>query len=606
MKKILKNRKIQIAFTVVVIVLLVLLCTFNRVDDNMITRVSKVLWAKYYNVECLNDECKYVVAYKGNKKGKSTVKIINTNGKTVVKYKTNSTDELKKVPVAAAGKYAILALKDKKDYTHGYVIINSKGKEVLKEEKTTLFVLTDKMFYSKTNEAYTIYDYNGNIVYKDVKDLKLYNDSKILTFVTSELNIIDENSNRILDDYEIVEEVKEDKTLYLIVKDKNGSYNYFSVKTNSIIGDSFRSYNVMSDNKLLVTRKNNNEVKRYVLDKNGFEEKELPSKNGIVDKVKKDYEIEENSVLNAEQKGVLVKNTEDNSFGAYDLKTGEYSKIFDFNDNQDKKVSIYNLYEDLETARLEVGCSKTYCTEETIIVYNPFDNSVSFRISSSDKEIRKYREYDNGYKVVTYKDKTYSLFDKNNEKVLDSLNNIIVLGGKIVVDDEASLSNVILYSPKDNKVLNDENTLAFLDKLSDNKIYRYFDEEKLYIYGDDGKKLKEIPIAQSSITLGDKYISYYGKNKINVYSLIDNKEIKVDITSTEDNEDAAGAIIAPNKGMVVITDKENKNIRVLNYKKKTIKKIKNSVVISVNFDEENNKAFLITKSGKNYGLYIIK
>ena len=96
MKKILKNRKIQIAFTVVVIVLLVLLCTFNRVDDNMITRVSKVLWAKYYNVECLNDECKYVVAYKGNKKGKSTVKIINTNGKTVVKYKTNSTDELKK------------------------------------------------------------------------------------------------------------------------------------------------------------------------------------------------------------------------------------------------------------------------------------------------------------------------------------------------------------------------------------------------------------------------------------------------------------------------------------------------------------------------------
>ncbi|MBR2997642.1 MAG: hypothetical protein IKF37_01015 [Bacilli bacterium] len=606
MKKILKNRKIQIAFAVAVIVLLVLLCIFNRVDDNMITRVSKVLWAKYYNVECLNDECKYVVAYKGDKKKKSTVKIINLNGKTVVKYSINANDELRKVPVAAKENYAILALKDDKDYTHGYVVINSRGKEVIKEENETLFTLTDKLFYSKKDDLYSIYDYKGNILYKDVKKLEFYNDNKILTFVSNELNIINDKSERILDDYEIVEEVRDDKPLYLIVKDKDGSYYYFNANINSIVGDSFNYYNVMSDKKMLVTRKNNNEYKKYVINTDGTVEKELPSKLEITEKVKDKYEVMEDSVISYTQKGVLVKNISDNSFGMYDLKSGKYSKLFEFNDNELKKVNIYNLYEDLESAYLEVGCSKTYCNEETIVVYNPFNNSVSFKVSNNEKEIRKYREYDNGYKVVTYSDNTYSLFNKDGEELLNSANNIVVLGGKVVIDDNSSKSNVILYSPKKNEFVNDDNSLALLNKLSDHIIYRYFDEKNIYIYSDEDKLLKTIPISESNITLGDKYISYLSKNKVNVYSLINNTEISIDINNGESIEDTSGTIIPSNKGMIVITNAENKTVKILNFKKKTVKNIKNAVVESVNFDEENNKAFLILKDGKNYRLYIIK
>lgn len=610
MKKILKKKWVKIAFVIVVIAALVLFCFIFRTDDNMVTRVIKVLWAKYYNVECIGEDCKFVVAYKGDKKGKSKVKIINSNGKTVAKYTIEAKDELKKVPVAAANKYVILALKDKKDYTHGYSVINSKGREVINEDKFTLFTITDELFYGKNGDLYTIYDYNGNVLYKNIKNLTFYNNGKIITFVNNTLNIINEKSERILNDYEIDKEVKEkDETLYLIVKDKDNSYYYFDVHTYNIVGDSFFSYNVMSDNRLIVSRKINNDIKKYLINVYGIEEKEVSSKTKAIEKIKKQlkdgYELEEDSVLNTDQKGVLVVNKEDNSLGTYNIKSGYYYKLFSFN-NENRKIAIYNLYEDLESARLEVGCTKDYCTEETIVVYNPYDNSVTFKISNTEKEIKKYREYTGEYKVVTYTDKTYSLIDKDNQEVLNSSNNIIVLGQRVIVDDEASKSNVILYSTNDKKTLNNDETLAILDKKSNYNIYKFYDEKSLYLYNIDGELLKEIPISESSIAVGDKYISYLSKNKLNVYSLIDNKTVGIDIAVGEAVIDANNAPIVPNKGAIVISNTEDKNIKVLNYNKEVIKTIKNSTVKSVNFDKNNNSIFLITQSGENCGLYIIK
>ena len=608
MKKILKNGVVQICFALVAVSALIILCVFSKTEKDLITRVSKVLWAKYYKIECINTECKYVVAYKGEEAGKTTVKVINTNGKTVVKYTVDySVDKLKKVPVNATSKYAILALKDDKDYTHGYSVVNSRGKEVLREEEKTLYTITDKYFYSKTDELYTIYDYKGNELFKDVKELTFYNDKKIITFVNDGLNIIDENSNRILDDYEIVEDVKEDnKTLYLIVRDKADTYYYFDVKDNKIVGDSFYAYVIMSDNRLLVTRKSNNEIKKYVLDANGKEKEEISSKSKITEKIKEGYEIVEDSILSADQKGILVRNISENSLGTYELKTGKYEEIFKFKDASSKEVNIYNLYKNLETARLEVGCSRTYCDEETILVYDPFENKIMFKVIDSEKEIKNYREYKNGYKVITYKDKTYALYDDEGNLLLKSINNIVVPDQKVLVDDKGSESSVILYSTKEKKPLNDDNTLALLDKSSDYKLYRYFDDEKMYLFDKDGKKFKEIPIAESSVIVGDKYILNQADKKVTVYNLIDNSENTFKLNDGDSLSDENSAIIAPNKGMIVITNKNDKNIRVLNYKGKTVKKLKNSTVKSVNFDKESNKAFLITKTGKTYELYIIK
>ena len=608
MKKIFKNRVAQICLVLVIVVALLAVWFFNRTDKNVITRVSRVLWAKYYKVECVDNDCKYVAAYKGEETGKSTVKIIDLNGKTVIKYTMDYTkDELKKVPVSATSKYVILALKDDKDYTHGYSVVNSKGKEVLNEEKTTLYAITDKYFYGEKDTLYTIYDYKGNELFKDVSDLKFYNDKKIITFVSDKLNIIDENSERILNDYEIVSDVKEDnKTLYLVVKDKENAYYYFDVDKNKIVGDSFYSYVIMSDNRLLVTRKSNNEIKKYVIDTNGKEKEEISSKSKITENIKEGYEVVEDSILNANQKGVLVRNTKDNSLGTYELKTGNYSKIFDFKDTSLTQINVYNLYESLDTARLEVGCSKTYCNDEVITVYDPFENAIVFKTVNSEKEIRYYREYNSGYKVITYKDKSYSLFDNKGDFVLSSIDNIVIPDQKVLVDDEGSDSNVILYSVKEKKALNNSESLALLDKTSNYKLYRYFDDEKMYLFDKDGELFKEIPIAESSVIVGDKYILNQAKKKVTVYDLINNTESNFKLDDGDSLNDENSATIVPNKGMVVVSNKDKDYVKVLNYKGKKVRKIKKSTAKIVNYDKESNKAFLITKTGKNFGLYIIK
>ena len=97
-----------------------------------------------------------------------------------------------------------------------------------------------------------------------------------------------------------------------------------------------------------------------------------------------------------------------------------------------------------------------------------------------------------------------------------------------------------------------------------------------------------------------------GKDTVNVISLIDNKEITYNLTGRELVHDIDSLPVVPYKGSIIITDYENSNIKVMNFKKKVIKKIKNSVVNKIYFDKENNAIFLITKQDKNYGLYIIK
>ena len=582
MKKIFKNKEFKFTLALAIIVVLIVLCFIFKVNENIATRVTKVLWVNYYNVECVDSKCKFVAAYKGNKKGKSTVKIINSDGKTVIKYNTDASDELTKEIVAATNNYAIIALKDDKDYTHGYSVINSRGKEVLNEEEVTLFTITDTLFYSKKGELYTIYDYKGNIVYKDVKDIKFYDNNKIITFINNELTIIDKDGDIILNGYNIAEEVKDkdNNTLYLLVSDKDNSYYYFDVNNKEIKGESFTSYVVYSNKKLVVTRKNNNKTNKYLLGTNGDIETELDSSKTIYDKLSKNidsekYAIIDDSLVDANQKGILVRNKEDNSFGNYDIKSNKYNKIFSFKEslNEDPILASYTLYQDENDAFLEVGCSLNYCNEENIIVYNPYTNSVSFNVTNSEKDIKNYREYSDGYKVITYRDKTHSLIDKEGNELLNSSNNIIVIDQKMIVDDNLNESNVILYSSKDKKAINNDESLALLDKSSNYDIYKYYDDDYLYIYSEKGELLKKIPISQSSIFMGDKYFSYLSKNKINIYSFINDKTISIDLKTGEKITDKDGKNIEPNKGAIVVSNTDDNTIRILNYNKKTLKKI---------------------------------
>ena len=613
MKKILKNKIFQVVLLLIVVISLVLLCFFNRVDEDVVTRVSRVLANKYYKIECISEKCNYVVAYEGDKKGKTKIKIINSNGKTVVKYNEDySNAEYKRVPVAATNNYAILAKKDSKGYTTGYVVVNSKGKEILTEDDTTLFVITNELFYSEKDNLYTVYDYTGKIIYDGVKELTFYNNNKIVTFVSSELNIMNDKSERILDGYKIVEEVKnDDETLYLIIEDQNNNYYYYSVKKNRIIGDSFNNYIVMSNNKLLVTKKINNEVKKYLLNTKGDYEKDILSDQEIYDKVTKSidkdtYKVIDDSIFSDNQKGLLVKNNKDNSIGTYEIKTGNYNKLFSFKEGIDGEINVYTLYESLDEVYLQIGCSSSYCNEENILVFNPISNKVSFNITGFEKEIKNYREYSGNYKVVTYTDKTYGLFDDSNNEILTSENNIVVIDQEILIDDDSSKSNVLLYSSKDKKLINSEKTAAILDTTSNYKFYKYSTKKNLYLYSIDGKLIEKMPIEYSGISIADKYISYLSNNKINVINLKTNKIKSYDLTTKQFVTKSDSSAIPPYKGAIIITDTNDNSVKVVNYNGKMIKKLKNSTVELVSYEKKNNNIFLVTKQDKNYGLYIIK
>lgn len=604
MKKIFKNRVVLIAVCLVIVLSAVLLIIFGRTNDNIVTRVTKVFGKKYYKINCINSDCKYMVAYKGSKKGKTEIKVINSNGKAVSKFDVDySSDELIKEPVNAAEKYVIVSLKDKDNYTHGYAIINKNGKEVLRDEKYTLYPITDKYIYGKNDNLYTIYDYKGNTLYKDVKYVTFYNDGKIISYVSDTTNIIDENSNRILDDYTIVEEVKDnDKTLYLIISDQDGVFNYFDVNKYKIVGDSFNSYVILSDNRLVVTKKSNNSIKKEILDTKGKKEKEIESKNDIASKVKDGFVVFEDSIISVAQNGVLA--VYENLFGSYDLETGEFNRFFAFKGSE-KRVEAYLIYDDLDTARIEVGCSDTYCDKKTIVVYDPFNNSVVFSYSG-DKEITRYREYKNNYKVVMFRDNTYALYDEKSELIQESNYNIVVIDDEELVSDTTGKSNVLLYSAKEKKILNDENSLALLDNTSNYNLYRYFDEKNMYLFDKNGKLFKKIPIEESSLSVGDKYILHSKKNKVNVYSLLDNSDITIKLNEDEDTNNYEGVPVAPNKGIITVTNYKDDTIKIYNYKKRVIKKIKKSELISVDYNEETNSIFLVTKKNKKYNLYIIK
>lgn len=617
MKKIIKNRGIQIGVVLVAIILLVLLCLFNKYDENVVTRATKVLWAKYYNVECINEKCKYVVAYKGKKNGKSTIKIINSKGKTIGKYKDtySKEDEYRYKPIDATNRYIILGnKKDNSSANYGYKVVTNRGKEILKTDNSVASI-TDNYFYEVSDDLYTIYNYKGTPLYKDVKELSFYNKRKIISFDNNgELTIIDKNSNRILNGYSIKEEVKEDnRTLYLIVEDNEGGFYYFDVNDNKIVGDSFVNYAILSNKKLILYKKVNNENKRYLYSIDGKEEKELSSKTKLYEELVKDigedYQIVDDTIISPDQKGLLVKNIKDNSLGTYEILSKKYEKLYNFKDYldavyEDKILTIYSLYEDENSEYLQVGCSLNYCDEENIIIYNPVENTVVFK-SNNEKEIKKYRQYENNYKVVMYTDKTYTLFNENNEELASSKYDILVIDQKVIFGDSSD-SELLLYSSKDKKLLNEEKSLAVVDNNSNYKIYEYTDEDSLYLYGDSGKLIKIIPIESSSISIADKYILYMGKNTANVINLIDNSEITYELTGRELVNDIDSLPVVPYKGSILITDYENENIKVMNFNKKVIKKIKNAVVNKTYFDQENNAIFLITKHDKNYGLYIIK
>lgn len=614
MKKIINNRIVQISFICLAVILLILLCFKGRVDENVSTRVSRVLKPKYDKIECANKSCKYVLAYKENKKGKTTVSIINSKGKTIAKYKEDFSDpeEITRKVADVSDKYIIFSLeKEKYEGVYGYKVTTKDGKEIL-ESNQTINKISDDLLYEVGDNVYTIYNSEGKVLYKDVQKMEFYSDKKVITFVKDDLVIIDNKGNTILDGYKVVEEIKDndDKSLYLVVEAKQNEYYYYDSISYKIVGEYFNSYVKLDDGKLLVSKKENNKTNKYEIDKNGIFTKssKLLNKelyNKLTKKISKNtYEVITDSIVNDKQTVVLVKNTVDNSFGIYQTEKGLYDKLFDFK-SDDRTLSVYKLYEDRNNSYIQVGCTSDYCTEDTVVIYNILKNEIAFKLTGNANEVRNFIGYEDNYKVVKFRNNKYALYDNENNEVLTSDNKIVIVDKQIIFGDENDTSNVILYSVSKKELLNDDNSLASINKETNYTLYTFSDKDYMYLYDKNGKLIKKINLMYSNINYGDKYISYLGDKKINLISLITNKTISLKVNEKE-LVDLEEKVISPYKGTLVLTNSKKKEIRVVNYYKKTLKTLTNTTLEDVKFDEKNNSIFMIIKQDKKYGLYIIK
>ena len=73
-----------------------------------------------------------------------------------------------------------------------------------------------------------------------------------------------------------------------------------------------------------------------------------------------------------------------------------------------------------------------------------------------ENHITSYAEYENGYKVIGLSNSTdkYTVLDKDNKNLYSSKKVVLILDSELVLGDKPSYS-AILYSSKDNKVINE-------------------------------------------------------------------------------------------------------------------------------------------------------
>lgn len=629
-KIIITKKKLLILLPVVLLALaIIIFMIFHKKYPNTLSSVNRISSGKYYDIKCVDEDCNFIAAYKGSKKGKTKIYVYNSNGKKIGSYNEDYSSKAKydKEVADASSSYIILKKATRKATTvEGYILINKKGKELYSVDKE-LYALNDNIVYVKDDSNYTLLDKNGKTLYENVTDLNVYLNKSIISFTFDNKKVImDKNGKSLLNGYTIAEEIKDehDKSLYLIIQETSTKlYYYFDINNNKIVGEGFNTYKKKSNNiDLLVSRKDNNTVIKSVLDKNGVQTKyssgaKTDLLRSLGDKINtKKYNIILDSVINESQEKVLVENRNNNSFGIYDIKTNKYNKLYDYK-KENGKTTIYDLYSDDEYNYLQLGCSIDYCDQLENLVYEANSGEVKFRVSGTDRQIKRYNEYTGGYKVVEYSISSvenYSgikiLYDKEDKELVSSKNDIIVLGEKLLFGDNSSTSSLLLYSSEDKELLNDDKSLATKNALNDKYIYTFYTDKNTKLVDESGDVIKRINLELSNLKYADDSVLYSDLEKVYVYDSIKGFTWVYSLDKDENVIDADYNIINPYRNSIYVSNSKAKYVKIINSKGKAIKRIKNSEIVSVNKSKETNNVIIITKSTKNkkttYGLYIGK
>ena len=615
MKKNVINKIIYVIVSIFVIAAIVFLVKYF--SSKNIKMVRNILKPVYSDITCVDVNCSSIKATKENKKGDKTVELYNDKVKIVGSYVVKNGKEDKKQIVSIKDDYFIISENDK------YYIFNKSFKELYKTNNA-LISLNQKYILEK-GEKYTLLNYKGEKLFENISEYNLYNDQKIIEIVTENKYVIyDEVKNKILDGYKIDKEVidSENNTLYLVTKNvKTGVYQYYDCNNYKMIGDSFENYTVTTDNELVVSKRENGTKVDYKINTKGEQTKldKSFSKVEEINNISKDmnddeYYLYSVSVYESNQNVVLVDNKKSKELGFYDLKNKKFNKIYSY-DSKEGNIysSITKLNSDNDNNYLEVSCSSKLCGKNLLYVVNMKNKKTEFYNENDKVVLQNYTQYENGYKMIKYSNKSedekykgkYVLYNDKNEELSISENEILILGQKIVFGPVKN-ETVTLYSIKDKKSLN--NTGANVIKIKNKEYYKYQDEKNNTVLLDsNGNEMLKVKMSQNLKNSDDSLI-YIDNKKVKMYS----DDFKAKNYSLEKNEELMNnnsSDILPYKGAIFLNNTKGKYIKIVNFDGMKIRKIKNSTVENIYQNKEKNVYIIAKKkdkNGTNFGLYLAK
>lgn len=621
-----KTKLIKILCAIAVVLLIALIIKiFVFKPGTSKNGVSKLLDTKYDSISCIDYDCNGFMAIEGDKLTKYKVVLFNVDGEKVADYKEVYNANLKEteVPYAIGKDFYLTSITSlSKLSASGYNMKNKKGKVIYSSEKSIellnnyLVITTDKETSKKI-----IVDKKGKVLYSNISDYESYFNGKIIEIeIDNTYALLNELGEKFLSDYSISKIVKDEdeKYLYAVVKnEKDKVYNYFDLLKAKVVGDSFSSYSAGDEvGTLVITKKENEKSVKYLLTKDGKQtkletEETTTSSDGFYkdfkDKVDTDtYSIFSGSLYSKDQENIIVNNKVEKSMGVYNVNTKEYKELYKY--AQDKSYfysSVYNVKNSDENGLVLRFICTTSCDQNESLVYDVKNNKELYRYEG-ENHITSYAEYENGYKVIGLSNSTdkYTVLDKDNKNLYSSKKVVLILDSELVLGDKPSYS-AILYSSKDNKVIN-ENTVSIIDDYK-NMLYKYSDETNTYILDKDGKEIIKVN-KNDYLKNIDNYYIYIANNKINIYDIDKNKTNSYTMKDSEKMNDASGSMISPYKQNLVINNSTKKYVKVINFNGKVLKKIDNVELSKFKTNDEAKKAFLIVKKTKNnkdlYGLYV--
>ena len=600
-----KKQKILFVIALIIIILMVYLILTNKKIDG-ITKVNKIFDEKYYDVKCISEKCDYIIASSGNESKTSKKYIYNYNGKKISSYKENfninskTSNEISEV----SENYLIFKKvnRSNNDIT-GYYLTDLKNNKKY-STSNELKYLTDNLLLMKKQEGYEIITKDGKEKYSNIDSAKTFNNDKIVLINVNNTSVIlDNKGEKILEDYTISKEIKNNDgdTLYLVIKDvKNNLFYYFDIDKKEIIGDNFQNYSEKDDKgNLIITKVKNNVLSKFILDKNG-NQKKYTEKNTqkyandikmLIDSSK--YYVYDNSVYKENQNNVFVNKKDDNTFGIYNIKDNKYKKLYDYS----KENSKSNITEVNKNGIYQILCKKDNCKTNENLVYDLNNMKKVFDIKDNNLSILNYTLYENGYKNVKYNDNNnskYILYDNNNKKVIDSSKQIIVVDDEISYTNDKTEDDILLYSFKKNKTYNKENEEASIIDISNYTLYKYKTDDKTCILNNKGKKI-ECTKDDIKLSYSDDLVYYLSNNKVVMINAQNSKKNKYNLEKNEKINDIKGDLIPLYRNTLFVNNSANDYIKVVSNTGRVIKKINNAEVVSAKQIDKTN-VLIFTKN----------